>query len=165
MYSYGKESQVSSSSSYSNPAIFWKAVNSKNKSSSMTSLAFNKHFTAAGHLLKNGELDLSPVDDKMFSVPSSQQFALHLISLSVVKDALPANDPRKCTREDNLDPLFLNLSYYIILDHKRHIFNLSLSHGTVPRDCKMAYVIHPFTKKVTKTVQTAIYQYPNGRVS
>ena len=43
--------------------------------------------------------------------------------------------------EDNLDPFSINLSALIISKQITHIFNLSISSGTVPKVWKKAHVI------------------------
>ena len=148
------------SNCYSNPALFWKAVNyNKNNSSTIPSqlkindqtlndqkeigLAFNKHFIAAGKLFHNGVSTPSTTRNKNSIPPVSKTplFSLVQVPTSIVVDALLAINPRKYMGEDNLDPFSINLSALIISKQITHIFNLSISSGTVPKVWKKAHVI------------------------
>lgn len=147
--------------SHTNPAKFWRAVNSLNKNKCINNnlptqivfngcvisdkkeicQAFNKHFCAVGHLFNNACVTSPSVSNSTSCLPNhSSQFTLQPISPYLVANALNTIDPRKSTGADKLDPLFLKLSTPFIIEPISHIFNLSISSGTIPNIWKSAFV-------------------------
>ncbi len=148
----------------SNPAKFWKVVNStKNKHTvSLPShvtynqhlitdhleicTAFNKHFAAAGHLFKNGNMgsgesiNCPESDVSVCTVRYIPQFTLQLYTPNEVSGALLAIDSKKATGEDTLDPFSLRLSALTISECVTHIFHLTILSGTIPKVLKVAHV-------------------------
>lgn len=130
-------------SSYSNPAMFWKAVNlEKRKTSNTLSTsirtddcvisnrsdifhAFNKHFADVAYSFEKEYPDLPSVDVGCLNAGD------HTLCLSFrpfhyaeVLNALQALDSKSSTGEDKLDSFLLKLAAPIIAEPLRNIFNL-----------------------------------------
>ena len=157
-------------SSFGNPAQFWKAVNLKKGKTSNSlpahisvndciisgqneiCLAFNKHFADAGHLFDreclgphpvdvNINFDVDAVSECVSPVDHTPKFSFRPFSQFEVFEALQSLNPKTSTGEDNLDSFFLKLSAPVITEQLTHIFNLSIITGRVPSVWKSAQVI------------------------
>ena len=161
------------SSCYSNPAKFWKLVNSTTKNNNITTMptlikdgqneisgdaevcsAFNNHFITAGHLFDNTHPDGSTTN-LIVNRPTlvdhvSPQFTLKLLTSEEVGKALSTIDPKKATGEDGLDPYLLQLSAQLISEPIAHIFNRTILSGIIPKVWKVAHVV-PLHKGGDKT--------------
>ena len=152
----------------SNPAKFWKIVNSARdkKASSLPAhvnvgqrvvsglndicTVFNEHFAVAGHLFENEDMTHgrpisgNPLVDAERCVSHSERhnshFSLEPFTHNDVLNALLSIDPKKSTGEDCLDAFFLKVAAPLICEHITHIFNLSVSQSIVPNVWKMAHI-------------------------
>lgn len=146
-------------SSYSNPAMFWKAVNLEKRKTSNTLptsvrtdnhvilnksdilLAFNKHFADVAYLFEKEYPDLSSDNVGCLNVGDHTCFSFRPFHYAEVLDALQALDPRSSTGEDKVNSFILKLAAPIIAEPLRHIFNLSMITGHFPTLWKSAHVI------------------------
>ena len=143
-----------------NPGKLWKSIKSltRNNSSFPTHIdnghsiltdrkdicsAFNDHFAAAGHLFdldgNNSDCNTAPQTELPPDTPPN--FTISPFSLDEVTRTLLAMDTRKSTGADNLDAFFLKLSVPLITESITHIFNLTISTGTIPIAWKTASVL------------------------
>lgn len=72
-------------------------------------LAFNKHFVAAAYLFEDGEFDSSPT--LCFSQPSVS--FISCLFKNSQRCSHSSIDPRKCTKDSNVEPFFLRLTEQI----------------------------------------------------
>ena len=148
-------------SSYSDPAKFWNAINStKTRPSSSLplsinvndqvisnpediSLAFNRHFVDAGHLFDRLFPGLPPTgaSDSGPRPSRTPLFSFRPFTSSEVLEALESIDPKSSKGEDQLDSSFIVLAAPIISEPLAYIFNLSILTGVFPLIWKSAHVI------------------------
>ena len=167
--------------SYSNPAKFWGAINlTKSRSSNAMPLsiklndcvlsdptdirrAFNNHFSEAGHLfdLLYPGLPSSVASRASLSVDRVPQFSFRPFSSLEVRRVLESIKPNSSTGLDHLDPFFLKLAAPIISIPLAYIYNLSISSGSFPLVWKSAQVI-PLHKGGIGTLWITIDRSPHS---
>ena len=151
------------SKSQGNAAHFWKVVKSlkARPASSLPSQinsengvilnksdicnVFNDHFILSGHLFDEQSVNLGSSDSEA-SVnnpinPSPPGFSFSPITHMEVHKSLLQICTKKSKGADDLSPYLLQLSAGIIAVPLAHIFNLSLTSGTIPEIWKNAQVI------------------------
>uniref|UniRef100_M4AZN2 ribonuclease H n=1 Tax=Xiphophorus maculatus TaxID=8083 RepID=M4AZN2_XIPMA len=104
--------------------------------------AFNQYFIdTAAHLFERN--DKGPpvlpneVDDR---ITSSCCFGLKEFTCQEVYEAMLDMDPRSAIGEDGLEPYLLRFTSPLTAIYITHIFNLSVSTGTIPKVWKASYV-------------------------
>ncbi|XP_032421926.1 uncharacterized protein LOC116721974 [Xiphophorus hellerii] len=103
--------------------------------------AFNQYFIDIGNLFERN--DKGPpvlpneVDDR---ITSSCCFGLKEFTCKEVYEAMLDMDPISAIGEDGLEPSFLQRAAQLVAIYITHIFNLSVSTGTIPEVWKASYV-------------------------
>lgn len=103
--------------------------------------AFNKYFTDIGNLFernnKGPPVLTNEVDDR---ITSSCCFELKEFTCQEVYEAMLDMDPRSAIGADGLEPYLLRFTSPLTAIYITHIFNLSVSTGTIPEVWKASYV-------------------------
>ena len=108
----------------------------------------NKFFSEIGENLTSHFGELQTPEIITPNITDKLQF--YEININYTLKELLALPKRKTLDVLDMDSLLLRMSALVIAPALTHIFNLSLYHGIIPNDCKMARITPVFRNKGTK---------------